>query len=119
MSFLSYIALFIFLLLYLILLTLGTASNNPEKLEAMIEGGMNIACLNFEHGSLNYYEEVIENIKLASCNYNKKIGMTCPLAVAVVTKGPIIRTGFPIGVSNCFYFFRYKMLSFLSIFNVM
>jgi pyruvate kinase len=68
----------------------------------MIEMGMNIACLNFSHGSQQYHAEVLENIKTATANYNKKIRMKCPLGIALITKGPEIRTGFPIGVSRYF-----------------
>ncbi|XP_068899376.1 pyruvate kinase-like isoform X2 [Tenebrio molitor] len=80
-----------------IICVIGAASREPEVLEKMIEMGMNIACLNFSHGSQQYHAEVLENIKTATANYNKKIRMKCPLGIALITKGPEIRTGFPIG----------------------
>lgn len=69
-------------------------------LEKMMETGMNVARLNFSHGSHEYHAETIKNIRVAVANYSKKIGMAYPLAIALDTKGPEIRTGLLEGVSN-------------------
>lgn len=79
---------------------LGPASRDPAMLEKMIEVGMNVARLNFSHGSHEYHGETIKNIRIAAENYSKKIGMTYPLAIALDTKGPEIRTGLLEGVST-------------------
>ncbi|KAK9874544.1 hypothetical protein WA026_005385 [Henosepilachna vigintioctopunctata] len=73
--------------------TSGPASREPTILENMIEYGMNVARLNFSHGTHSYHEETIRNIRTAVENYSKKTGTMHPIAIALDTKGPEIRTG--------------------------
>lgn len=80
---------------------LGPASREPAILERMMETGMNIARLNFSHGSHEYHAGTIKNIRIAVENYSKKLGMAYPLAIALDTKGPEIRTGLLEGV--CYF----------------
>lgn len=82
---------------------LGPASREVEMLEKMMDKGMNIARLNFSHGSHAYHAETIANIRQAAENYSSKIGMTYPTAIALDTKGPEIRTGVLEGVSIQFH----------------
>lgn len=85
------------------LLIQGPASRDPEILEKMMETGMNIARLNFSHGDHEYHAETIKNIRKAVDNYSKKLGLNYPLAIALDTKGPEIRTGLLEEVSICSY----------------
>jgi pyruvate kinase len=48
-----------------IVATIGPASNSPEILERLIRAGMNIARLNFSHGSFDQHAEVIARIRAA------------------------------------------------------
>ncbi len=65
--------------------TIGPASENIETLEAMIESGMDIARLNFSHGSHDWHEQAILNLRHAAYRTGKSVGIMADL------QGPRVR----------------------------
>jgi pyruvate kinase len=70
-----------------IVCTIGPASRDPQILEQLIHAGMNVARLNFSHGSHEEHGEHIANIRQISEKLNK------PVAILQDIAGPKIRIG--------------------------
>ncbi|WP_243342599.1 pyruvate kinase [Anaerococcus sp. AGMB09787] len=70
-----------------IVCTIGPASEDGEILEELINNGMNVARLNFSHGSHEEHLAKIKNIRRIRRKLNQ------PVAIMLDTKGPEIRTG--------------------------
>ena len=70
-----------------IVCTLGPSSNSSEMIEKMVGAGMNVARLNFSHGTHEEHKKVIERIK------EVRDRLCVPLAIMLDTKGPEIRLG--------------------------
>ena len=70
-----------------IVCTLGPASRDEKVLEKMLLNGMNVARLNFSHGSHEYHKETIELFRKV------RDKLQIPAAVMLDTKGPEIRLG--------------------------
>ena len=51
-----------------IVCTIGPASDGEDVMEKMCKAGMNVARLNFSHGTHDDYEKKIENRRRASTN---------------------------------------------------
>merc|ERR1712012_1246073 len=76
-----------------IVCTIGPVSREPATLLELIENGMNVARMNFSHGSHEYHAQTMENCRTAAKMYKEKHGVDPNLAIALDTKGPEIRTG--------------------------
>lgn len=69
-----------------IVCTIGPASESVDKLEELMEAGMNVSRLNFSHGNHEEHAARIKNIRVAAEKTGKKVG------ILLDTKGPEIRT---------------------------
>lgn len=70
-----------------IICTIGPSSESEIMIERMIEAGMNVARLNFSHGSHEEHKNRMETIRKVSARMGKYVGILAD------TKGPEIRTG--------------------------
>ena len=70
-----------------IICTIGPASENEQTLTKMCQAGMNVARLNFSHGSHEEHKAKIDLIK----KVREKLDL--PIAILLDTKGPEYRIG--------------------------
>jgi pyruvate kinase len=72
-----------------IIATIGPKVNTVEKLGELRRAGINVVRMNFSHGSYEYHQSVIDNTrKMVAQDPTGR-----PVAIALDTKGPEIRTG--------------------------
>jgi pyruvate kinase len=71
-----------------IIATIGPKVNTPEKLGELRRAGVNIVRMNFSHGEYEYHQSVIDNTRKMVAGESGR-----PVAIALDTKGPEIRTG--------------------------
>ena len=70
-----------------IICTIGPASENAKTLKGLCEAGMNVARLNFSHGTHEEHKNKIDLIK----SVRKELSL--PIAIMLDTKGPEYRIG--------------------------
>ena len=70
-----------------IVATMGPASSDPAVIARMIRAGMDVARLNFSHGTHAEHRRVIERIRAASKQAGKPVGLLLDL------QGPRLRVG--------------------------
>ena len=68
-----------------IICTIGPSSDNEKTLTEMCQAGMNIARLNFSHGTFEEHQKKIDLVK----KVRKKLRL--PIAIMLDTKGPEYR----------------------------
>jgi pyruvate kinase len=96
-----------------ILATLGPATDTQEKIEQLINAGLNAVRINMSHGTWEEHTETIRKARAAAKKLDK------PLAILVDLSGPKIRTGKLKGGTSVFsahgleiryYFARYRRI---------
>src|ERR1700735_2719945 len=70
-----------------IVATIGPASREPETLVRMVEAGMDVARLNYSHGTLDEHAETIRRVRGAAGRAGR------PVAVLQDLPGPKLRIG--------------------------
>jgi pyruvate kinase len=73
-----------------IVATIGPASREPEVLVRMIEAGMDVARLNFSHGSRREHAETIERIRSAAGRAGRQVAVLQDLPGPKMRIGPLV-----------------------------
>ena len=68
--------------------TIGPRTNSLQTLKELRTEGLNIVRLNFSHGDYEFHRSAIENVREVQRTQPGR-----PVAIALDTKGPEIRTG--------------------------
>jgi pyruvate kinase len=72
-----------------IVATIGPASRSPQMLERMIAAGMDLARLNFAHGTIDEHAETVEMIRAASERVGREIGILQDIPGPKLRLGPV------------------------------
>ncbi len=70
-----------------IVATIGPASSTPERLKQMVQAGMNVARLNFSHGSYEEHARMVSLLRSVSKE------LDTPITLLQDLQGPKIRVG--------------------------
>src|ERR1700739_3628335 len=70
-----------------IVATIGPASRDPEVLVRLVEAGMDVARLNYSHGTLDEHAETVQRVRDAAGRVGR------PVAILQDLPGPKLRIG--------------------------
>ena len=70
-----------------IVCTLGPASESEERIEALVRAGMNVARINFSHGTRDEHAATIQRVRAVAAR------LDVPIAILQDLQGPKMRTG--------------------------
>jgi pyruvate kinase len=70
-----------------IVCTIGPKTSSPQQLRALVDAGMDVARLNLSHGDHSVHEQVYRDVRAASDESGRAVGILVDL------QGPKIRTG--------------------------
>ncbi|MDX2129630.1 MAG: pyruvate kinase [Chloroherpetonaceae bacterium] len=79
-----------------ILCTLGPSTNSVEKISQLIEAGMNIARLNFSHGTHEDHLARMQMVREAAAKTGKTVGILMDLQGPKIRIGDLENGGFPL-----------------------
>ncbi|KAF9388906.1 Pyruvate kinase [Podila verticillata] len=88
-----------------IICTIGPNTNKVEMITALRDAGMNIVRMNFSHGTYEYHQSVIDNTRKSTTSLPGR-----PVAIALDTKGPEIRTGLMTGGADVPFVAGHQMI---------
>src|SRR5918999_4964779 len=73
-----------------IVATIGPASRDPEVLVRMVEAGMDVARLNFSHGSAEEHAEVASRVREAAGRAGRQVAVLQDLPGPKLRIGPLV-----------------------------
>lgn len=89
-----------------IIATLGPATEEKSEIKALIEAGMNIARLNFSHGSREQFEKIVKNIRSVEKESGKIVVLMQDLQGPKIRLGTLPQEGIPVKKGQILLFSR-------------
>ncbi len=83
-----------------IICTIGPACSSPQTLRAMVDAGMNVARLNFSHGTIDQHREVIHRVREIRAETGRSIGILQDLSGPKIRTGLLPETGLPLATGG-------------------
>lgn len=72
-----------------IVCTLGPASRSVEMIEKLLKAGMNVARFNFSHGTHQYHQETLDNLRTAMQNTRILCAVMLDTKVSIIPSLPL------------------------------